>query len=40
MPGTNFGFTNETIWIWSRPVCDSASISAILRAVAIGPFSI
>ena len=24
--------------MWSMPVCDSASISAILRAVGIGPF--
>src|SRR5262249_18972578 len=40
IPGTALGLTKETIWMWSRPVCDKASISAILRAVAIGPFSI
>jgi hypothetical protein len=40
MPGTAFGLTNETIWMWSSPVCASASTSAILRTVAIGPFSI
>ena len=39
MPGTAFGLTKETIWIWSIPVCASASISAIFRAVGIAPFS-
>src|ERR1700682_4504942 len=39
MPGTAFGLTKETIWIWSIPVCASASISAILRVVGIAPFS-
>src|SRR5262249_12250525 len=40
MPGTALGLTKETIWMRSSPVCDKASISAILRAVEIGPFSI
>src|SRR3984957_17035257 len=39
MPGTAFGLTKETIWIWSIPVCASASISAIFRAVGMAPFS-
>jgi hypothetical protein len=40
MPGTAFGLTKDTICMWSMPVVDSASISSILRAVGIGPFSI
>src|ERR1700712_1338043 len=39
MPGTAFGLTNETICIDRMPTCDSASISAILRAVSMGPRS-
>ena len=38
MPGTALGLTKDTIWMWSRPVCDSASINSILRAVVIAPF--
>src|SRR5689334_11238806 len=40
MPGTRFGLTNETIWMCLSPVSASASMSSILRAVGIGPFSI
>jgi hypothetical protein len=40
MPGTFFGFTNDTIWMCLRPVSDSASMSSTLRAVGIDPASI
>ncbi len=39
MPGTRFGLTNDTTWMWLSPVSDSASISSSLRSVGIGPFS-
>src|ERR1700733_2509753 len=39
MPGTALGLTKDTIWMWSSPVWESASISSILRDVGIAPFS-
>src|ERR1700733_15352560 len=39
MPGTALGLTKDTIWTWSSPVWESASISSIFREVGIAPFS-
>src|ERR1700722_4498441 len=40
IPGTCFGLTKDATWMRCTPVSESASISATLRSVAIGPLSI